>query len=504
PPLVDNRPLQDRELYKTVGNDYYLRFENRWIPSFGPEQYNALLDIHRTLLREHCDFFLVSRHPNASPALQKSAKKYRMTTRMWRHGIHAILEVLRHRQTESQEFMSTFITLTYNILALLEETVPQFRSTWVECKGDVARYGWACHDKNMGVGALWGNICKEDYTRVLDDNPTIGRLYHHLAILAQPRSLSWSDADFDNTISSLFHFTKSLVVETPFFTTLDSIFTLIDPIIARNKEEAWKAASIPLSDKHHFVAAVTNLLLASLDASLLRAHGYKTCKKYYLQAVYEALKNLGSSDELARTSRIRPSGELGVLLCQLLLGIPSASGRWSPMMAAWAPDLVTPADRADLIANMANARDIHNATIEMIQTMVPYLLAEADTRDLRVWGFIYVILVFMRSLKTRPDLVKWVGYAFHAEILAPFLSMLLREDETRGRCALERASQSELLKLCTPLNQKEKPGKYGLSTMDNIRKYYPAQEEDYLKVEGAGNMSTTEATMLEDVIVTTD
>ena len=109
-------------------------------------------------------------------------------------------------------------------------------------------------------------------------------------------------------------------------------------------------------------------------------------------------------------------------------------------MAAWAPDLVTPADRADLVANMANARDIYNVTIEMIQTMVPYLLAEADTRDLRVWGFIYVILVFMCSLKTRPDLVKWLGYAFYAEILAPFLNMLLREDETRGWCALERAS----------------------------------------------------------------
>ncbi len=62
--------------------------------------------------------------------------------------------------------------------------------------------------------------------------------------------------------------------------------------------------------------------------------------------------------------------------------------------------------------------------------MVPHLLGEAHTRDLGVWGFIYVILVFMRSLKTRPDLLKWFGPAFHAEILARFLNMLLLEDET--------------------------------------------------------------------------
>lgn len=91
----------------------------------------------------------------------------------------------------------------------------------------------------------------------------------------------------------------------------------------------------------------------------------------------------------------------------------------------------------------------------MVHIMVPYLLQEADTRDLKVWGFIYITLVFMRSLKTRPDLRQWLGDAFHAEMLAPFLNMLLREDETRGGRALEGASQSELLKLCSPLNQKE-------------------------------------------------
>lgn len=162
-------------------------------------------------------------------------------------------------------------------------------------------------------------------------------------------------------------------------------------------------------------------------------------------------------------------------------------------MATWAPDLVTDADRADIAASMANTRDIHNATIEMINVMIPYLLKDADTRDLRVWGFIYVILVFMRSLKMRPNLLKWFGFAFHAELLAPFVNMLLREDETRGSRALESTSQSELVTLCSLLNQEEKLGDYGLTTEDNIKKYNQSQEERR-KAEGASNTVTTEET----------
>ena len=54
-----------------------------------------------TLLHEHHDFFLASQHPSASSALSKLAAKYSMPARVWRHGIHAFLEVLRHRLPDS-------------------------------------------------------------------------------------------------------------------------------------------------------------------------------------------------------------------------------------------------------------------------------------------------------------------------------------------------------------------------------------------------------------------
>ena len=87
------------------------------------------------LLHEHHDFFLASQHPAASPALSRLAAKYSMPARMWRHGIHAFLEVLRHRLPESLEHMLAFIYIAYSMMALLYETVPAFEDTWIECLG---------------------------------------------------------------------------------------------------------------------------------------------------------------------------------------------------------------------------------------------------------------------------------------------------------------------------------------------------------------------------------
>lgn len=58
-----------------------------------------------------------------------------MPARMWRHGIHAFLEVLRHRLPDSLEHMLAFIYIAYSMMALLYETVPAFEDTWIECLG---------------------------------------------------------------------------------------------------------------------------------------------------------------------------------------------------------------------------------------------------------------------------------------------------------------------------------------------------------------------------------
>lgn len=104
------------------------------------DQWQALIALHRTLLHEHHDFFLASQHPTASPALRRLANKYAMPARMWRHGIHSFLELLRQQLPGSLEHMLAFVYIAYSMMALLMESVPSFLETWIECLGDLARY----------------------------------------------------------------------------------------------------------------------------------------------------------------------------------------------------------------------------------------------------------------------------------------------------------------------------------------------------------------------------
>lgn len=99
------------------------------------DQWQSLIALHIQLLHDHYDFFLASQHPSATLALKALAAKYGMPRRMWRHGIHALLEVFRAQLPGSLEHMLAFIYIAYNMVALLYETVPAHEDTWTETLG---------------------------------------------------------------------------------------------------------------------------------------------------------------------------------------------------------------------------------------------------------------------------------------------------------------------------------------------------------------------------------
>src|SRR5213078_2329412 len=134
-------------------------------PKLNNEQWQALIALHRTLLHEHHDFFLASQHPSASPALRRLASKYAMPARMWRHGIHSFLELLRHRLPASLDHMLAFIYLAYSMMALLYETVPTFEETWIECLGDLARYRIAIEETDLQDREITGCLGAGDFGR---------------------------------------------------------------------------------------------------------------------------------------------------------------------------------------------------------------------------------------------------------------------------------------------------------------------------------------------------
>ncbi|KAF8467428.1 hypothetical protein BDZ91DRAFT_793776 [Kalaharituber pfeilii] len=192
-------------------------------PKLTNEQWQALIALHRTLLHEHHDFFLASQHPSASAALRRLAAKYAMPARMWRHGIHSFLELLRHRLPHSMEHMLTFIYLAYSIMALLYETVPAFEETWIECLGDLGRYRMAIEDDDFRDREVWTNVARSWYSKAADKKPSVGRLYHHIAILARP-----------NVLQQLFFYCKSLTVSIPFASARESILSLFEPVLSNN------------------------------------------------------------------------------------------------------------------------------------------------------------------------------------------------------------------------------------------------------------------------------
>ena len=185
------------------------------------EQWQALIALHRTLLHEHHDFFLASQHPSSSPGLKRLATKYAMPARMWRHGIHSFLELLRHRLPDSLDHMLSFVYLAYSMMALLMESVPSFEETWVECLGDLARYRMAIEEIDLRDREVWAGVARMWYDKAADKSPNVGRIQHHLAVLARP-----------NIVQQLFYYSKALVSVNPFPNAKESVMLLFYPFLA--------------------------------------------------------------------------------------------------------------------------------------------------------------------------------------------------------------------------------------------------------------------------------
>ncbi|KAI1337204.1 hypothetical protein F5Y15DRAFT_164368 [Xylariaceae sp. FL0016] len=250
------------------------------------EQWQALIALHRTLLHEHHDFFLASQHPSASSALRRLASKYAMPARMWRHGIHSFLELLRHRLPDSLEHMLAFIYLAYSMMALLYETVPAFEDTWIECLGDLGRYRMAIEDDDIRDRDVWTSVSRLWYSKASDKSPTTGRLYHHLAILARP-----------NALQQLYYYAKSLCVLTPFGSARESILTLFDPLLSPTHSQASRLIPIDVSFVRSHGILFSSRLLDKYHSSvdeffgMLDNHIGRTTHRWMESGYYIAIAN---------------------------------------------------------------------------------------------------------------------------------------------------------------------------------------------------------------------
>jgi len=94
-----------------------------------------------------------------------------MPARMWYHGIHRFLELLRYYRPSSQEHLLYFISLAYSLMTEFYETVHAFSDIWIECLGDLASYRMAIEDDECDR-KHWLNIAMDWYNHL----PNIVRL----------------------------------------------------------------------------------------------------------------------------------------------------------------------------------------------------------------------------------------------------------------------------------------------------------------------------------------
>jgi len=99
-----------------------------------------------------------------------------MPARMWKHGIHDFLEVLRHRLASSLDHMLAFLYIAYAMMALLYETIPSFEDTWVECLGDLGRYRMAIGDEDVKDRDVWCGVARFWYSKAADRNRQVSYL----------------------------------------------------------------------------------------------------------------------------------------------------------------------------------------------------------------------------------------------------------------------------------------------------------------------------------------
>ncbi|KAI5924462.1 hypothetical protein F4810DRAFT_719057 [Camillea tinctor] len=358
------------------------------------EQWQALIALHRTLLHEHHDFFLASQHPSANQALRRLASKYAMPARMWRHGIHSFLELLRHRLPGSLEHMLTFIYLAYSMMALLYETVPTFEDTWIECLGDLGRYRMAIEDDDIRDREVWTSVSKHWYSKASDKAPTTGRLYHHLAILARP-----------NAPQQLFYYNKSLCVPIPFASARESVMTLFDPIISGSSSHTSR--------------------MTPIDVVFVKAHGILFSKKSEneFDVTVDQFHNM-LDDHISRTSRrwMEAGYYVGISNCCALLSYGQDD---NVIMRAIRPqrtdETAEPPVSGDASAQEPG-KDIERALRLCLGT---YNVVLHRLGDLNILPFVHVILVFIYHLTRYPSAMAYVEKTFPWKLLSLLLNSLL-------------------------------------------------------------------------------
>ncbi|RAL02093.1 uncharacterized protein BO80DRAFT_352570 [Aspergillus ibericus CBS 121593] len=379
------------------------------------EKYQQLTGIHGMLLEEYHDFFLCSQHPMATSALQRLAEKYNMPARLWRIGVNSLLETLHCRLPESLEHMLSFICYAYSMLTLMLESVPAFKDTWIECLGDLSRYRMALEESDLRERESWAGIARYWFNQAADRNPNIGRIQHHLAVLARP-----------DVTQQLFYYTRSLVSVHPFAGTRESIFLLFNPFL-RGPQAIHRLPLVGAFVAAHgylYTGDVGDRLMESVDtfASLLSQTIGRIGAAFRLQGFFMCACNIAAMLEYGNADTY-----LGPEFLETNLSQP---GSLEEVYASAASSWIPTEDLQAVQAEFLSSRDSTNPspllfygsfftfhTLSVILDRVP---------DRNVYAACHVSLAFLWCLALTPRGMSRVEMAVPWRKLVVFLNALFR------------------------------------------------------------------------------
>lgn len=164
-------------------------------------RWEALLAIHKHLLREHEKFFSMCQSPSASAIIRDLPRKYTMFDRMGRYGIFSLVELLCQSLPGSSAHLLHFADYASKVLKRFLVLDPALGVTLFEPLGDVTR---CCMAVERQKREHWADISRYWYHKAADRNPSIGRIQHSIAILSH-----------SDPLQKLFHLTKALLSVQP-------------------------------------------------------------------------------------------------------------------------------------------------------------------------------------------------------------------------------------------------------------------------------------------------
>ncbi|KAF7894675.1 uncharacterized protein EAF01_010125 [Botrytis porri] len=357
------------------------------------KQWNALNELHHTLIYAFYDLFQVLQHPSASLALQTLPSKHFLPGRMWRHAIHSFLEVLRARLPTSHDNMIAFMNSTYSMLGIFYETVPAFQDVWIECLGDLGRFRTAVAVDNTEDKQIWNSVARYWYSKASDRAPATGRLYHHLAILTYPNS---------DPLSGLYYYAKSLCVATPFTPTKESLVKFFHQV--KSKQVQLPSFNTTFVLAHSYIFTYTNMeqfeRTVEKFLSLLDSHIGQVTRKFMEEGYHISISNIIAAIGFG-------SGDNPVTKLMMHSSTHNTSEDY---MGGTQNDLSQPTTA------FRYAEYLNNSVLEIVLKRIG---------DLNVLPFVHVTLVYLHHISQFDNATALLALGFPWQLLNIMLNTLL-------------------------------------------------------------------------------